>query len=123
MLLWCLSASSAELDRRKASTSTPDMKLVISMSYGSFAETEFSKSAISSLTKQRNDVLWIAAAGNSGDNSTNFPAGYDEVCRDHCTGTVMMIAVMVMIATHGLTPTSKPAIPCYAGLVSSEFMQ
>lgn len=69
----------AELDRRKAATKTPDMKLVISMSYGSYIETNFSKAAIKSLAKQRSDVLWIAAAGNSGDNSTNYPAGYEEV--------------------------------------------
>lgn len=75
--LCCCAA--AELDRRRHATSTPDMKLVISMSYGSYAETEFSKAAIKSLAKQRSDVLWIAAAGNSGDNSTNYPAGYDEV--------------------------------------------
>lgn len=75
--LWPVFA--AELDRRRIATSTPDMKLVISMSYGSSAETAFSKQAIKSLAKQRSDVLWIAAAGNSGDNSTNYPAGYDEV--------------------------------------------
>ncbi|KAF6253799.1 peptidase S8/S53 domain-containing protein [Scenedesmus sp. NREL 46B-D3] len=69
----------AELDRRKLATSTPDMKLVISMSYGSTSVTDFSKAAIAALAKARNDVLWIAAAGNGGDNTTNYPAGYDEV--------------------------------------------
>jgi hypothetical protein len=55
------------------------MKLVISMSYGSTSVTDFSKAAIAALAKARNDVLWIAAAGNGGDNTTNYPAGYDEV--------------------------------------------
>ncbi|WIA20356.1 hypothetical protein OEZ85_006187 [Tetradesmus obliquus] len=69
----------AELDRRKLATSTPDIKLVISMSYGSTSVTDFSKAAIAALAKARNDVLWIAAAGNGGDNTINYPAGYDEV--------------------------------------------
>jgi hypothetical protein len=55
------------------------MKLVISMSYGSTSVTDFSKAAIAALAKARNDVLWIAAAGNGGDNTTNYPAGYEEV--------------------------------------------
>jgi Subtilase family len=69
----------AHAHRRRVVTGTPDMKLVISMSYGSTAETGFSKDAVSSLAAKRNDVLWIAAAGNGGDNTTNYPAGYDQV--------------------------------------------
>lgn len=79
LLLLLLYALTAELDRRKLATSISDMKLVISMSYGSSGETSFSKDAIKSLAKQRSDVLWVAAAGNGGDNTTNYPAGYDEV--------------------------------------------
>lgn len=50
--------------RRKSSLKNPNMKMVISMSFGVAYPNEFAAMAIKSLTAERKDVLWMAAAGN-----------------------------------------------------------
>jgi hypothetical protein len=65
--------------RRKAATKTPDMKLVISMSFGVDYPNTFAQTAIKSLAAERQDVIWFASAGNSGDDTMGCPACYSEV--------------------------------------------
>lgn len=68
-----------ELDRRKAATNTPDMRLVISMSFGVDYPNTFAQTAIKTLAAERTDVIWFASAGNSGDGTMGCPACYPEV--------------------------------------------
>lgn len=75
----------AELERRRAKTNTPDMKLVISMSFGgamsAFGGTDPIAQALSKLATKRPDVMWLAAAGNEykSGNQENCPACYPDV--------------------------------------------
>lgn len=71
-----------ELERRKAATAVRDMKLVISMSFGTPSESErpLWDAAIDQVTTQRSDVLLVAAAGNDGVNGAlEYPAGHPQV--------------------------------------------
>jgi subtilisin family serine protease len=72
----------AEFDRRKAANAVPDMKLVISMSFGSSADASKAvwDAAINQLMAQRSDILLVAAAGNEGINGElSYPAGHPQV--------------------------------------------
>lgn len=69
----------AEFDARKATTATPDMKMVVSMSFGGNTSISLMADALTQTANERSDVLFVAAAGNSGINDTSYPAGYPEV--------------------------------------------
>jgi hypothetical protein len=55
------------------------MKLVISMSFGVDYPNTFAQTAIKTLAAERQDVIWFASAGNSGDDTMGCPACYPEV--------------------------------------------
>jgi hypothetical protein len=55
------------------------MKLVISMSFGVDYPNTFAQTAIKTLAAERQDVIWFASAGNSGDDTLGCPACYPEV--------------------------------------------
>eukprot|EP00775_Hariotina_reticulata_P004411 gene4411-4664_t len=67
----------AEFDARKASN--PQLKMVVSMSYGSYQSNAFSQDFLTQAAASRSDVLWFAAAGNDKLPSSLYPAGYKEV--------------------------------------------
>lgn len=63
-----------ELDWRKSSTNTPEMKMVVSMSVGGPGDVGVVAGALASIASARPDVLFVAAAGNDGDSELNYPA-------------------------------------------------
>jgi hypothetical protein len=67
----------AELDARKASN--PQLKMVVSMSYGGYQSNAFAQDFLTQTEARRSDVLWFGAAGNDKQNRSLFPAGYKEV--------------------------------------------
>lgn len=70
----------AELDYRKAATNTPDMKLVISMSWSTTDENlNITAQTLANISQERSDVLFVAAAGNDNNNVANYPAYAPEV--------------------------------------------
>lgn len=68
-----------ELDARKAATRQPDMKMIISMSLGAGGDLAVVRTAVKRIASERNDVLFLSAAGNGGSSATAYPAGYPEV--------------------------------------------
>jgi hypothetical protein len=70
----------AELDYRKNVTNTPDMKMVVSMSWGSDGNIGVVADYLKKVYAQRPDILWIAAAGNDNNNTEPmYPAMSPEV--------------------------------------------
>jgi hypothetical protein len=68
-----------ELDSRKASSGNANMKLVVSMSFGGNSSISIMADALAAITAERSDVLLVASAGNTGDGTVSYPAGYPEV--------------------------------------------
>jgi hypothetical protein len=68
-----------ELDARKAATRQPDMKMIISMSLGAGGDLAVVRNAVKKIVSERNDILFLSAAGNGGSSATAYPAGYPEV--------------------------------------------
>jgi subtilisin family serine protease len=67
-----------ELEEQKILRNAPEMKLVVSMSLSGPDGSELFQKALTALAKSRKDVMYVAAAGNEGNNATNYPAGYLE---------------------------------------------
>jgi hypothetical protein len=68
-----------ELDSRRASSGNANMKLVVSMSFGGNSSVSVMADALAAIAAERSDVLLVASAGNTGDGTVSFPAGYAEV--------------------------------------------
>jgi hypothetical protein len=68
-----------ELDARKVATRQPDMKMIISMSLGAGGDLAVVRNAVKKISGERNDILFLSAAGNGGSSATAYPAGYPEV--------------------------------------------
>ncbi|KAF6262152.1 peptidase S8/S53 domain-containing protein [Scenedesmus sp. NREL 46B-D3] len=69
----------AELDHQKVATNTPDMKMVVSMSFSSDGDMDVVAEYLKKVTAQRPDILWVAAAGNDNNAAPNYPAMSPEV--------------------------------------------
>lgn len=69
----------AELEARKAATHQPDMKMIISMSLGAGGDLAVVRNTVKKIVSERNDILFLSAAGNGGSSATAYPAGYPEV--------------------------------------------
>jgi len=69
-----------ELEEQKLHRSSPHMNLVILMPFSSnsFAFSTAAATA-SNISSSRDDVLFVAAAGNKGQGVTDYPAGFDAV--------------------------------------------
>ncbi|WIA30248.1 hypothetical protein OEZ86_000338 [Tetradesmus obliquus] len=68
-----------ELDSRKGSSGNRAMKLVVSMSFGGNSSVSVMGDVFKAIAAERADVLLVASAGNTGDGSVSYPAGYPEV--------------------------------------------
>jgi hypothetical protein len=68
-----------ELDSRKAANGNPNMRLVVSMSFGGNSSVSVMAGALKAIATEHPDVLLVASAGNSGDDTVSYPAGYPEV--------------------------------------------
>jgi subtilisin family serine protease len=60
------------------------MKLVVSMSFGGNSSVSLMADALKAITEERHDVLLVASAGNTGDDTVSYPAGYPEVVSGGC---------------------------------------
>jgi subtilisin family serine protease len=60
------------------------MKLVVSMSFGGNSSISIMDDALAAIAAERSDVLLVASAGNTGDDTVSFPAGYPEVVSGAC---------------------------------------
>jgi hypothetical protein len=69
----------AELDHQKAATNTPDMKMVVSMSFSSDGDVDVVANYLKKVSVQRPDILWVAASGNDNNTKPNYPAMSPEV--------------------------------------------
>lgn len=70
------------LDGHRITKSEPDMKLVVSMSFGAEGDTPLVREAVKTLARERfNDMLLIAAAGNGAMEGAvySYPAAWPEV--------------------------------------------
>jgi hypothetical protein len=79
-----------ELEYRRAATGIPDMKMVISMSFGAVSTVPSVGQALQQLAAAwGDDVLWVASAGNDGNEIYNYPAAAPEVVSvGECSGGV-----------------------------------
>jgi hypothetical protein len=69
----------AELDYQKAVTNTPDMKMVVSMSFSTDGDMDVVANYLKNVSVVRPDVLFVAAAGNDNDSKPNYPSMSPEV--------------------------------------------
>ncbi|KAF8057098.1 rpsL [Scenedesmus sp. PABB004] len=109
--------------RRKAAKSTPDMKLVISQSFGVDYANEFAALAIQSLTAERDDVLWLASAGNSGDDTLGYPAAYPEVLPARCARSRVAGQPLAPLSPSRRAAPARRAAEGRAGLTRSRARQ
>lgn len=71
-----------ELDNQRKLKSIPDMKLVVSMSFGAEGDTPLVRDAVKALARERyQDMLLVAAAGNGALEGAvySYPAAWPEV--------------------------------------------
>ncbi|WIA12437.1 hypothetical protein OEZ85_012474 [Tetradesmus obliquus] len=68
-----------ELDYQKNVTNTPDMKMVVSMSFSSNEDVDVVSNYLKRAAVNRPDIMWLAAAGNDNDTQPNYPAMSPEV--------------------------------------------